>query len=112
MKAKNLKDLVAFSGKGPTHNSVFESDRLWSELVCLERNQQIGPINDRDSDALFLVVAGDVVVQLDRPRKRLSQWGSVLVPAGTDLVVTNASDEPAVVLLVAAPPPAPRQLDR
>ena len=111
MKTKNLKDLVAFSKKEPTHNALFESERLWSELVCLERNQQIGPIVDHDSDALCLVVTGDVVVQLDRPRKHLSQWGSVLVPASTDLVVTNASDEPAVVLLVAAPPPVPRQLD-
>jgi hypothetical protein len=43
---------------------------------------------------------------VDRKRKRLKQWGTVLVPAGAELVVTNASYDPAVVLLVTAPPPA------
>src|SRR5437870_9413342 len=51
MKAKNLKDLVGFSKKEPTHNALFESERLWSELVCLERSQQIGPVTDPASDA-------------------------------------------------------------
>ena len=111
MKAKDLKDLVAFSKSGPKHQLLFESERLWSELVCLESNQQIGPITDRDSDAICLVITGDVVVQIDRGRKRLSQWGSVLVAANSDLVVTNAADEPAVLMLVAAPPPVRRQLE-
>jgi quercetin dioxygenase-like cupin family protein len=55
-------------------------------------------------------VAGEVAVQVDRGRERLAQWGSVLIPAGSNLAVRNASDEPAVVLLVAAPPPTPRPI--
>lgn len=110
MRAKDLRDLVRFDPEGPHHESLYESDRLWSEVVCLEPNQGIGPIADSDSDALCLCVAGEVAVQVGRGRKRLPQWGSVLVPAGSDLVVKNASDEPAVILLVAAPPPTPRPI--
>jgi glyoxylate utilization-related uncharacterized protein len=54
------------------------------------------------------VVAGRVAVQVDRGRKRLSQWGTVLIPAGSELTIRNASEEPAVIVLVAAPPPTPR----
>jgi quercetin dioxygenase-like cupin family protein len=105
VKSKNLRELVRFSSKEPVHATVFETERLWSQLICLERNQQVGPMEDPVSEVLCTIVAGVVVVQLDRARKRVSQWAVVLVPAETQLFVTNASDEPAVVMLTAAPPP-------
>jgi mannose-6-phosphate isomerase-like protein (cupin superfamily) len=40
-------------------------------------------------------------------RTRMSQWHAVLVPAGTELTIRNASEEPAVVQVTTAPPPAP-----
>jgi quercetin dioxygenase-like cupin family protein len=110
VRAIDLRDLVRFADAGPTHTEVIESDHLWSEVVCLDVNQGIGPISDRDSDGLCLVVAGKVAVQLDRGRKRLGQWETILIPAGSSLSIRNATDEPAVVLLVAAPPPPPRRL--
>ena len=54
------------------------------------------------------MVAGEVVIQVTRSRKRLRQWATVLVPAGDEVTLTNASADPAVVLIVAAPPPARR----
>lgn len=110
MRTRNLKDLVHFSEAGPRHETLYESDHIWSEVVCLERNQEVGPISDADSDAICTVVAGEVAVQVGRGRARLQQWGSVLVPAGSELVVRNASMDPAVILLVAAPPPTPRPI--
>jgi glyoxylate utilization-related uncharacterized protein len=108
VNTKDLRDLVSFSEDGPHHASLFESGFLWSEVVCLQGAQGLGPISDPDSDAICAVVAGRIAVQVDRDRKRLSQWGSVLVPAGSELTIRNASAEPAVILLVAAPPPTPR----
>ena len=109
MQSKDLRDLVHFDEDGPRHESVFESDHLWSEVVCLDRNQSLGPIADRESDALVLVVTGRVIVQVDRGRKRREQWETTLVPAGSELSITNATGDPAVVLLVAAPPPTRRR---
>lgn len=110
MDTKDLRDLVRFSEDGPHHGTLFESDRLWSEVVCLERAQELGPIADPDSDAVCVLLAGEVAVQVDRGRRRMRQWGSVLVPAGSELTLRNASIEPAVILFVAAPPPVPRPL--
>lgn len=108
MEARDLRDLVRFDEHGPHHETLFDAERLWSEVVCLDRNQSLGPIADRDSDALCLVVTGKVVLQVDRRRKRLEQWETALVPAGSTLSVTNATGDPAVLLLIAAPPPPKR----
>ncbi len=104
MHHANLADYVRFSSEGPARHTVFESSRLWSQVVCLERNQSYGPAVDRHADAMLAVLAGEAAFTVDRRRKRLRQWGAVLVPAGAELVVTNASADPLVILLVTAPP--------
>ena len=108
METTDLRDLVRFSEDGPVHAPVHETERVWSELICLEPNQGVGPIADRDSDGVCVVVAGRVAVQVDRSRARLGQWGTAVIPAGSSLVLRNASNEPAVILLLVAPPPPPR----
>lgn len=108
METRDLRDLVRFDEDGPRHEALFEGEHLWSELVNLDKNQSLGTIRDDDSDAIVLVVTGKVVVQVDRKRKRMEQWETAFVPAGSDLFITNASGDPAVVLLVAAPPPVSR----
>jgi mannose-6-phosphate isomerase-like protein (cupin superfamily) len=102
----NLKRFVHFSSDGVRRETVFETDRLWTQVLCFERNQTIGPITDADSDGIFLVVAGEAVFMVEGKRKRLEQWGTVLVPAGAEVTVTNASADPLVLFLMTAPPPA------
>jgi mannose-6-phosphate isomerase-like protein (cupin superfamily) len=102
----NLKRFVHFSSDGVRRETVFETDRLWTQVLCFERNQSIGPITDADSDGIFLVVAGEAVFMVEGKRKRLEQWGTVLVPAGAEVTVTNASADPLVLFLMTAPPPA------
>lgn len=110
MERIDLRDLVAFDEEGPVHREVVATERLWSELVCLEPNQRVGPIGDRDSDGLCTVVAGRVALQVDKERERLGQWEAAIIPAGSSLSIANAGDEPAVVLLVVAPPPPERRV--
>ena len=47
-----------------------------------------------------------IAAQIGKARARMQQWESALVPAGEELTLRNASEEPSVVLLVLAPPPA------
>lgn len=108
MEATDLRELVEFSPDEVVRKTVFESERIWGQVLCLDRTQTFGPASDRDADAILTVVAGEAVFLVNRRRKRLKQWGSVLVPAGSEMVVTNASPEPLVILMVAAPPPTPR----
>jgi mannose-6-phosphate isomerase-like protein (cupin superfamily) len=109
VKARDLRDSVRFDPEVVTHETLFETDRLWSEVACLDRNQTLGPVLDEDSDAIFTIVAGEAVFVVGRDRQRLKQWRAVLVPAGVEVTVTNASTEPLVLMVVAAPPPAARE---
>ncbi len=111
MDTADLTDHVAFSSDGPTRGTVFESEKLWSQVVCLDRNQSFGPATDPDADAMITVLAGEAVFLVDRKRKRLGQWAAVLVPAGAQLVATNASADPLVLLMVTAPPPVSPTVD-
>jgi len=104
---RDLKEFVEFSPDRVRRATVFETDRVWTEVICLERNQHIGPVRDPDSDGVFTVLAGEAVFLVERKRRRLKQWEAVLVPAGAPVSVTNASIDPLVLLLVAAPPPQP-----
>jgi mannose-6-phosphate isomerase-like protein (cupin superfamily) len=104
---RNLKRFVHFSSGEVRRETVFETGHLWSEVLCFSSNQSIGPVTDPRADAIFTVLAGEAVFVVDGKRKRLEQWGAVLVPAGGEVSVSNASVEPLVLLLVASPPPTP-----
>lgn len=110
MEEADLREFVEFEDGGVVRRTVFESERLWTQVLSLDVNARYGPVSDPGSDAVMTVVAGEAAVQVDRGRKRLKQWGSVLVPAGAQVMVSNASADPLVVLMVAAPPPVSRPL--
>jgi mannose-6-phosphate isomerase-like protein (cupin superfamily) len=104
----DLRDFVEISEGDVVRKTVFETDHLWSQVISLDRNGRYGPLSDAQADAMLTVVAGEAVFLVGRQRRRMRQWGSVVVPAGAEVVVTNASPDPLVVLLVTAPPPVPR----
>ena len=105
METRNLTDLVHFSDDEARREVLFDSERLFSQIICLQGSQMIGPLFDRASEGVVAVLTGEVSVQVGRGRTRLKQWQTALVPPGQDLTLVNASSEPAVVLLVLAPPP-------
>ena len=108
MDTADLRDLVEFSEGEVLRHTAFESEHLWSQVVCIDRNRRYGPVSDPHADAMLTILAGEAVFLVDKRRKRMKQWGAVMVPAGAELVVTNASPEPLVILMVTAPPPVQR----
>jgi glyoxylate utilization-related uncharacterized protein len=105
METRDVRDLVHFDETLARHETLFETDRLFSQVICLQRNQGLGPMGDPEADAVCLILAGEIAVQMGKARGRMRQWETVLVPAGEELTLRNASDEPGVILLVTAPPP-------
>jgi mannose-6-phosphate isomerase-like protein (cupin superfamily) len=104
VQSRNVKQYVHFSPEDVRRETVFETANLWTEVLCFDRNQTLGPMTDDVSDAVFTIVAGEGVFVVDGRRKRLEQWATVLVPSGAQVTVTNASADPLVVLLMTAPP--------
>lgn len=105
MKTRDIRDLVQFDVEEAHQATLSESEHLWTRVVCLQDNQTVGPMGDPSSDAFLTVLAGEVAAQVGRGRARMKQWDSATVPAGTELTLHNASEEPSVVLLVVGPPP-------
>ena len=105
MKTRDVRDLVRFDEGGASQHTLYETERLFSRVICLQEAQGLGPVGDPLADALCMILAGEVSAQVGHGRSRMRQWETILVPAGSDLTLRNASDEPAVVLLVTAPPP-------
>jgi glyoxylate utilization-related uncharacterized protein len=107
MQRRNVTDLVYFDEEHARTEVLHESPHLFSQVICLQEAQGVGPMSDAAADGLAVVLAGEVAAQVGKSRARLRQWESVLVPAGEELTLRNASEEPSVVLLVLAPPPPP-----
>ena len=105
MKTVDIRELVRFSDEEPRRSALMDGERLWSEVVCLQGSQGVGPLRDERSDGLVVILSGEVAAQVGRGRARMKQWEAIAVPAGEELTVRNASDDPAVVLFVVAPPP-------
>jgi hypothetical protein len=107
MDTADIRSFVEFEEGRVVRRTVFESERLWAQVVSLDRNRSYGPVGDPGADAMVTILAGEGVFLVNRRRRRMQQWGSVLVAAGSELVATNASSEPLVLLVVTAPPPSP-----
>ena len=105
MQTRDIRDLVRFSDDEPRRDVLYETDRLWSEVICLQGAQGVGPMTDPSADGIVAVLAGEISAQVGKARARLRQWESVIVPAGEELTLRSASSGPSVVLLVVAPPP-------
>ena len=105
MKPRDIRDLVWFADDDARHETLFETDQMWAQVVCLQNAQGVGPMTDATSDAMATVLAGEVAVQVGKSRSRMGQWETVLVTHGEELTIRNASEEPSVVLLTLAPPP-------
>ncbi len=106
MKTRTVTDLIYFDDDAARTEVLYETEQLFSQVICLQEAQGIGPMLDASADGLLVVLAGEIAAQVGKGRARMRQWASVSVPAGEELTVRNASEEPSVVLLVLAPPPA------
>jgi quercetin dioxygenase-like cupin family protein len=105
VKTRLLTDLVRFGDDAARTEVVHETERLFTEVVCLQGAQGYGPVADPACDALITILAGEVSAQVGKGRARMRQWETVIAAAGQELTLRNASEEPSVVLLVIAPPP-------
>lgn len=106
MNTRKVTDLVHFEDDAARTEVLYETRQLFSQVVCVQGSQGIGPMSDANSDGIVVVLAGEIATQVGKARARMRQWESALVPAGEELTFRNASEEPSVVLLVLAPPPA------
>src|SRR3954469_21598462 len=106
MDTRIVTDLIWFDEDGARTEVLHETTHLFSQVICLQEAQGVGPMSDPAADGLVMVLAGEVAAQIGKGRARMRQWETIVVPAGEDITLRNASADPSVVLMVLAPPPA------
>jgi quercetin dioxygenase-like cupin family protein len=85
--------------------NLFETDKFFCDVYCLEPGQGQQPHTHEGSDKLFAVLEGVVVASIAGEEQDLHVGDVVLAPAGSVHGVFNRSSERAALLVFMAPHP-------
>ena len=96
----------AFSPDKLKKVGLFQTERFFLDLYCLEPGQSQTPHAHAGADKLYLVAQGRARVQIGDEQRSLVAGEGVLAASGEVHGLVNDSGERAVVLTLMAPPPA------
>jgi mannose-6-phosphate isomerase-like protein (cupin superfamily) len=85
--------------------SLFETERFFCDVYCLEPGQAQKPHAHADADKLYAVLEGRVSVQIGDEEAELGPGDAVLAPAGSSHGLINRSGARTAVLVFMAPHP-------
>lgn len=106
MEIRVLEELVAFDQEKMKKIPVFDSPLLFYDLYALLPGQVQKVHAHEGSDKVYLVLAGEVRVQVGEEQATLTTGQATRAPAGEAHGVWNTSEQPAVLLVVMAPRPS------
>ena len=95
----------AFSAEKLKKVGLFETERFFLDLYCLEPGQSQKPHAHDGSDKVYLVVAGRGQFRVGEDVRELGAGEGVLAGSGEVHGVENRSDARLVVLTWMSPPP-------
>ena len=88
--------------------NLFETNRFFADLYCMEAGQAQKPHVHTDSDKLYAVLEGAAVVTIGGEEASLSAGDVVLAPANVEHGIVNPGPGRATVLAFAAPHTHPK----
>lgn len=86
--------------------NVFETERFFCDVYCLEPGQEQKQHAHEGNDKVYAVLEGTVVARVAGEERELAQGEAVLVPAGDPHGVVNRSQQRAALLVFMAPHPS------
>ena len=98
-------DVRRFAAEKMQKLNLFETERFFCDVYCLEPGQAQKPHAHAGSDKLYAVLEGAVVVRVGEEEARLQTGDVVLAPSGIDHGVRNDSNARAALLVFMAPNP-------
>jgi quercetin dioxygenase-like cupin family protein len=103
----DTRAVASFSDAKLRKVNLFESARMFCDVYCLLPGQAQAPHAHQGSDKIYHVLSGAVSVSIGEETQRLGPGQLAVAAAGVEHGVRNDDDEPASVLVVMAPHPAP-----
>ena len=94
-----------FSPDKMKKNNLFETDRFFCDVYCLEPGQSQAPHDHTGSDKVYVVLEGEGTFRVGDEEESLEVGQAVLAPAGEIHGVVNEGPERLVCLVFVAPHP-------
>ena len=105
MQTRDLKSERRFSSEKLRKVNLFETERMFADIYCLEPGQEQKPHSHQGADKIYVVLEGVGRFQIGDEERDLGRDQIVLAPAGIDHGVRNASQERLALLVFMAPNP-------
>jgi len=90
----NLRDIEAQPQTYADYRPIFETTRLNVTHVRIWPGETVPAHVHNDEDQVYFVVSGEGFVELDSKRTPVHAGSAVLIPVGTEHLITNTGSEP------------------
>lgn len=105
-KFKRMAEATQFAPDKMKKNGIFETERLFCDLYCLEPGQAQNPHSHEGSDKIYFVVKGRGLFQIGDEARELGEDEIAIAPAGQRHGVSNPGRDRLVLLVFMAPKPS------
>ncbi len=106
MKVVNLDDIQEFSKEKMKKHNLFQSQRFFCDVYCLESGQEQKGHVHADQDKVYLVIEGTGTFRVGQEAQVLGVGQGTMAPAGEEHGVMNQTDKRLRVLVFMAPNPS------
>ena len=106
MKVVNIREAVEFNTEKMKKVSLFDTDKFFCDIYCLEPGQFQKVHSHEGSDKVYYVLEGQGKVTVGKEEKVLSQNQITLATSGEDHGVVNHTHAKLVILVFMAPKPS------
>jgi quercetin dioxygenase-like cupin family protein len=108
MQVKNVKSEISFSADKMQKVNLFETQRMFADVYCLEPGQEQKRHSHNGADKIYYVLEGTGRFHIGGVEADLGPDQIVLAPADVEHGVRNDSTDRVVLLVFMAPNPNKR----
>jgi len=105
MEVVNVIEKVAFKSEKMNKVSLFNSDRFFCDVYCLEPGQAQKVHAHEGSDKIYYLLEGKGRITIGSQERELQTGDITMAPSGDDHGVVNHTEDPLVMLVFMAPKP-------
>jgi len=105
MKVLKVRDQFAFNAEKMNKVSLFDSERFFCDVYCLEPGQKQKVHAHDGSDKIYYVLEGKGRVTVGAEERELAADEITIAPSGEEHGVVNHTDRRLVMLVFMAPKP-------
>jgi quercetin dioxygenase-like cupin family protein len=106
MNVVTLADFQQFTGDKMKKNNLFQTERFFCDIYCIEPGQEQRGHVHGDQDKAYIVLEGQGTFQVGTEHGILEAGQGTLAPAGEVHGVKNHTNQRLKVLVFVAPNPA------